>query len=254
MKINRLFADWPPGVVATQTWLHQQGVGSSLARKYQQSGWLERIGHGAWQRCGDRVDWLGGVFALQQEGSLRIWPGGQTALDLQGYGHYLPFGADAVSLYALPGVALPAWFAQHDWGMPMRFLPAHLFCELETSSWQSFRPAHRDFEVRISCPERAVLELIHASEDASLFSAVADLFTGLATLSPKRLQRLLEGCRSVRVKRVFLLLARSAGHAWYPRLDLTRIDIGSGKRQLVPGGRLDRQFLITVPEHFADAS
>lgn len=254
MKLNQLLAGWPPGVVATQAWLHQHGVGSSLARKYQQSGWLERVGHGAWQRCGDRVDWLGAVFALQQEAPLRFWPGGQTALDLQGYGHYLALGGEAVSLCAAPGVTLPTWFAQHDWGIPIHFHPVNLFAELETSTWQGFKPAHRDFEVQISCPERAVLELIHTSDDESLFSSVADLFTGLATLSPKRLQKLLEACRSVRVKRVFLLLARHAGHAWYPRLDLARVDIGSGKRQLIPGGRLDKQFLITVPESFADAS
>lgn len=60
--------------------------------------------------------------------------------------------------------------------------------------------------------------------------------------------------RSVRVKRVFLLLARHSGHAWYSRLDLTRVDLGTGKRQLTAGGCLDKQFLITVAEQFADAS
>lgn len=81
MKINHLLADWPSGVVATQAWLHQHGVGSSLARKYQQSGWLERVGHGAWQRCGDSIDW-------------------QAALALQGYSHYLPLGREVVSFFA----------------------------------------------------------------------------------------------------------------------------------------------------------
>ncbi|HUH38418.1 MAG TPA: type IV toxin-antitoxin system AbiEi family antitoxin domain-containing protein [Spongiibacteraceae bacterium] len=254
MKINHLLADWPPGVVATQAWLHRQGVGSSLARKYQQSGWLEKVGHGAWRRSGDRVDWQGALYALQQETPLRFWAGAQTALDLQGYGHYLMLGGETISLWAAPGVTLPSWFAQHDWGLPVSCTSAHLFADADPSTWQSFRPTHRDFEVRISSPERAVLELIHVSDGEVLFSSVADLLTGLATLSPRRLQRLLETCRSVRVKRVFLLLARHAGHAWYARLDLTRIDLGSGKRQLVSGGQLDKQFLITVPESFANAS
>jgi hypothetical protein len=254
MKINQLIADWPSGVVATQAWLHLHGVGSSLARRYQQTGWIERIGHGAWQRRGDSVDWFGGVFALQQDSPLKAWPGGQTALALQGYSHYLPLGGEVVTLFASPGTRLPGWFAEHDWGVSIRFLAANLFTELDASAWQTYQPAHRQFELQISSPERAVLELIHASEDESLFSAVAELLNGLSTLSPRRLQRMLEACNSVRVKRVFLLLARHAGHAWYSRLDLTRIDLGTGKRQLIPGGCLDKQFLITVPEQFADAT
>lgn len=254
MKINYLLADWPSGVVATQAWLHQHGVGSSLARKYQQSGWLERVGHGAWQRCGDSIDWQGGVFALQQEGSLSVWPGGQAALALQGYSHYLPLGREVVTLFASPGSKLPGWFAQHEWDVSIQFLAVNLFNDLDACAWQTFQPAHREFELQISSPERAVLELIHASEDDSLFSAVAELLNGLATLSPRRLQKMLEACRSVRVKRVFLLLARQCGHAWYQRLDLTRIDLGKGKRQIIQGGRLDKQFLITVPERFADAA
>ncbi|TYP65337.1 transcriptional regulator with AbiEi antitoxin domain of type IV toxin-antitoxin system [Stutzerimonas stutzeri] len=191
---------------------------------------------------------------MQQDGHLKVWPGGQTALALQGYSHYLPLGEDVVTLFASPGLRLPGWFAEHNWGVSIRCIAANLFSELDSAAWQTFKPAHREFELQISCPERAVLELIHASEDEALFSSVAELLNGLATLSPRRLQRLLEACRSVRVKRVFLLLARHSGQAWYSRLDLTRVDLGTGKRQLIAGGCLDKQFLITVPEQFADAS
>ena len=99
-----------------------------------------------------------------------------------------------------------------------------------------------------------MLELIHQSDDEMLFSGVADVLSGLATLSPKRLQKLLEACNSIRVKRVFLLLARNANHAWYGRIDRSSIDMGKGKRQIIRGGRLDKEFLITVPERFANAT
>lgn len=254
MKINQLIADWPSGTVATQAWLHHHGVGSSLARKYQNTGWIEKFGHGAWRLHGDRVDWEGGVFALQQSTPLAVWPGGHTALALQGLSHYLPMGRELITLFAQPGTRLPGWFTEHDWRVSTRLFAANLFDELDSSAWQIFEPAHLEFKLQISCPERAVLELIHASEDASLFSSTADLLTGLASLSPKRLQRMLEACRSVRVKRAFLLLARHSGHTWYSRLDLTRLDLGKGKRQLTPGGCLDKQFLITVPEKFANAT
>ena len=66
------------------------------------------------------------------------------------------------------------------------------------------------------------------------------------------MQVLLEACRSVKVKRAFLLLARHYGHAWYRRLDTGRIDLGAGKRQLYPRGRLDRDFQVTVPREWGD--
>lgn len=254
MKINQLLSDWPSGAVVTQAWLHTHGVGPSLVQKYQQSGWLERVGHGTWQRRGDKVDWQGGVFALQQENQIRFWPGGATALSLAGYSHYLSFGTETVDLFAVPGTTLPSWFSKHEWGVLVSFHSTGLFADMADPALQTHQSTYNLFELKISSPERAVLELIHRSQNELLFSGVADAFSGLATLSPRRLQALLEACSSIRVKRVFLLLARNTGHSWYRRLDLSKIDIGKGKRQITPGGRLDKQFLITVPERFADAT
>ena len=61
------------------------------------------------------------------------------------------------------------------------------------------------------------------------------------------LQSLLEHCSSVKVKRLFLHLAEKHNHAWFKSLDVTKVSLGSGKRVLVPGGRLDPKYLITVP-------
>lgn len=254
MKINQLLSDWPSGAVATQAWLHEHGVGPNLVQKYQHSGWLERIGHGTWKRSGDKIDWQGGVFALQQDEPLRIWPGGATALSLAGYSHYLSFGKETVELFATAGTSLPGWFRKYAWEVSVNFHSTGLFASMEDPALQAFQVPYSQFHLQISTPERAVLELIHRSADESLFSGVVDLFSGLGTLSPRRLQRLLEACTSIRVKRVFLLLARNAGHAWYSRIDVSKVDIGKGKRQITPGGRLDKEFLITVPGKFANVS
>ncbi|WP_245846374.1 type IV toxin-antitoxin system AbiEi family antitoxin domain-containing protein [Chromohalobacter canadensis] len=55
---------------------------------------------------------------------------------------------------------------------------------------------------------------------------------------------MLEGCRSVRTKRAFLVLARHAGHAWYGRLDPHRLDLGKGKRQLRQGASWTRNLRL----------
>ena len=75
-KINQLLQQWPSGSVATLRWLNSRGVDHRLADKYVQSGWLERLGHGAYKRAGATVDWAGAVHALQSQLALAVHPGG----------------------------------------------------------------------------------------------------------------------------------------------------------------------------------
>lgn len=70
----------------------------------------------------------------------------------------------------------------------------------------------------------------------------------LGAFDMARVQAVLEACRSVKVKRLFLWFVERHAHPWFGRLDLKRIDLGRGKRQIVVGGRLDSKYQITVPE------
>ncbi len=100
----------------------------------------------------------------------------------------------------------------------------------------------------VSTPERAFLELLDELPKRETFHNVDVIAEGLRTLSPTRLQKLLEDCRSVKVKRLFFWFAERHGHRWLARIDRDRVSLGSGKRMLVKGGRLDSKYLITVPE------
>jgi hypothetical protein len=60
-------------------------------------------------------------------------------------------------------------------------------------------------------------------------------------------QELLEQCTAIKVKRLFLSIAERVGHSWVECLDLTRVELGVGKRQVYKGGRLDPKYAITVP-------
>jgi hypothetical protein len=105
-----------------------------------------------------------------------------------------------------------------------------------------------DWPIMLSAPERAVLELLDELPSHESFHQVDMLFEGLANLSPRRLMVLLADCRSVKVKRLFFFFAARHQHAWLKRIDRAKVDLGSGKRVLVKGGRLDPATLITVPE------
>lgn len=72
------------------------------------------------------------------------------------------------------------------------------------------------------------------------------MLEGAASLLPSLLQVLLQECNSIKAKRLFLWLSSTIDHAWYRYIDISRVSLGVGKRQIVPGEILDSQFLITV--------
>jgi Transcriptional regulator, AbiEi antitoxin, Type IV TA system len=49
------------------------------------------------------------------------------------------------------------------------------------------------------------------------------------------------------VKRLFLWYADRHEHAWLKHLDQSSVDLGKGKRQLVPQGHFDSHYQITLP-------
>ena len=80
------------------------------------------------------------------------------------------------------------------------------------------------------------------------FHQVDMLMQGMTNLSPRRLQKLLADCNSVKVKRLFFFFADRHAHAWLKPLKNEKFNLGKGKRMLVKGGKLNHAYQITVPE------
>lgn len=71
---------------------------------------------------------------------------------------------------------------------------------------------------------------------------------GLNNLRPASVQKLLEACNSIKVKRLFLYMADKANHDWVRYLNLDNVDLGSGKRSIVADGVYVAKYQITVPK------
>jgi len=245
-KINRLLRIWPHGAVAVLRWLQQQGIYQQLVHAYEKSAWIRRIGQGAYVRVGDTIHWTGGLYAMQAQMGLLVHVGGKTALEMQGYAHYLPFGKGAVvALFGTPGTRLPVWFRQYDWGVELRYITTRLFDDAMDAGLT--QKDLGSYAVTISTPERAIMEVMYSLPRDASFEEVALLMEGLTTLRPRMLQGLLEQCRSVKVKRLFMYLAEDCHHAWVQKLDVSKVNMGKGKRMLVKGGRFNAKYNITVP-------
>ncbi len=245
-KLNRLLREWPRGTVGVQSWLTERGVSRQLAEAYRKTGWLERFARGVYVRADDQVEWTGAVHALQRQLGLTIHPAAKTALQMQGLGHFLAVGTGGpVTLFGAPQEKLPGWFRQHDWRTQVCYTGSNL---LPASSEEGL--TQRDlgaFSLTVSAPERAAFELLRLVPHRESYEEARLLFEGLTTLRPKLVQQLLEECRSVKVKRLFLHLAEVCGLPWAGKLDLDRVDLGRGKRVIAKGGHFDTKYQITVP-------
>ncbi len=246
-KINQLLKIWPSGAVAVLPWLEKQGVYQQLVHEYEKTSWVRRVGRGAYARAGDKVEWTGGLYALQEQLGLPIHVGGKTALHMQGYAHFLPMGkGTTVTLFGRPDVKLPMWFKQYRWGVKVRYTATNLFT---SDTGQGLTTREMGFyAVSVSAPERAMMEILYGVPKEESYEEAKLLMEGLTTLRPRVVQTLLEHCASVKVKRLFMVLAEGCRHAWVKKLDLSKVDFGKGKRMLVRGGRFDSKYNITVPE------
>jgi hypothetical protein len=241
-----------------------------LRSKYVRHGWLEQVVRGVYRRPvrdlrrqgeGAALRWQDVLVSLQAVLGTHVALGGRSALEQQGFAHYLsPAGSGEVHVYGQK--ALPTWVRKLNvdrhfvWHNAKRLFDTQDFPTRERSTSEPAvsllglvrrAESERDGPLVMSSPERAILEVLNEVPRRETFHQADMLMEGLATLSPKRLQRLLGVCRSVKVKRLFFWFADRHQHAWLKKLDRKAVDLGRGKRSLVSGGKLDPTYHITVP-------
>ena len=256
--LSPLLKDLPEGVAVPSAWLTERGISPQLVRKYVASGWLTPLAHGAYARPASPVDWQGVVLALQRLAQRPLHVGGLSALNLHGLAHYLPLGGESrIYLWPHGGTVarLPAWVAAVKLPQALVLHGQRLLEPAADREGLTNLPTRvRDWTLTVSSPERAILEVLSLVDTTSAsFTHAAELFEGLPALRPALVQSLLEGCRSIKVKRLFLFLATRQDKPWSRKLAVARVTLGRGKRLVTRGGRLDTRFSITVPERFSVA-
>ena len=250
-RINHILAQNPSGVPMTSNWLASRRVSPQLLQGYKSSGWLSPLGRGAWIRAGTEPTLPGSIFALQRQGSVIVYPAACTALGYQGRLHYLPLGTSPVlQLSVGSNKKLPSWFTRQPFAKNLRALNADALFDPVSAGLTEWRT--EEFSLKISSPERAMLEYCYLLPNYADFEEARQLMEGLATLRPGLLQSTLRACRSIKAKRLFLALADIVGHQWYGELNLESVELGSGGRHVVSDGLWNSRFKITVPEIWMD--
>lgn len=249
-KLNYLLRHWPKGIVGAQSWLNSMGIYRQLADRYCQSQWLERIGPGAYSLIDDKVEWMGAVYALQAQLDYAVHVGAKTALELQGYSHYVNLGKGQPVWLFIPSKEyrlLPRWFISKFMSEnKIHYLHRDLFKSDEDGLGLTTIKI-QDFQLRISAPERAIIECLNLLPKYFSLEDIKFLMQNMTTLRPQLLQSLLEKCQSFKVKRLFLLFAENEGHAWVNKLNLESISLGRGKRVIGKGGYYYPKYQLSLP-------
>lgn len=271
-KLNLLEHQLPEGLVADAAWLSKKGFASNLRNYYVETGRLEQPARSVYRRPRGKLSWQQVVISLQTlllRNPLTV--GGRTALELHGFSHFLREDQKEVHLYGpkpppnwLHTLPLNVRFLYHNDQTLFRNEPIHfgttslawdvakdkLAAAGADTSFMVQQWGHWDWPLTLSTPERAALELLDELPSHETFEQADKLFEGLSSLSPRRLNKLLGDCKSVKVKRLFFYFSSRHRHSWTKFVKREDFDLGKGKRMLVKGGRFDPDFQITVPKEF----
>ena len=244
IKINSLIQSLPKGSVILPSWLLSQGYSYELQQRYRKSGWLKSIGKGAMIKSGDSLILTGALSALQSVENLNIHIGGRSALELQGFAHYLQINNPETTLFLNGRAKLPVWFENNDWSTKTKLFRLSLFND-ETLGMTDFQEG--ELTMKISNPARAIMECFALCPDKFPLLESFELMEGLSSLRPAKVQKLLENCKSLKVKRLFLHFAEKANHSWFKYLDISKINLGAGNRSLVERGVLVSKYKLVLP-------
>ncbi len=233
------------GLLVDRSYLQLHGIDRTTVDYYLRSGKIKAVAHGVYRKPGPPLKWQNVLYSLIQIG-YSVHVGHISALGYHGFKHYLNVGnSEKILLYCKQ--TLPSWIHKINLNPGFNIMKRAPFTDSDTGVFE-VPFGTWDWPIPYSTLERAFIELMSTIRTKEEIYQAQMMMEGAASLRPELLQTMLEKCRNIKAKRLFLWIARSTGYSWYEKIDTLRLDLGTGKRQIVPGGMLDKELQITVPK------
>jgi hypothetical protein len=246
----------PEGIVVPRAWLTKKKLSRHAIDNLVKRGYLYVVSQGVYAKPPAELTWESLVCSLQTRFNSDLVVGGISALELHGFAHYLQminqwqihlYGTDPLPLW-LNSVLDRVHFVGHkDTTLLGRTNNKHATKDLlrftDMHHWRDNRAS-----LIISSPERAILEVLADVPNFFSMEYADQLMQSMVSLSPEKLQKLLEMCENIKVRRLFFWLADRHNWPWLKEIDKSKIDLGAGKRLIEQGGKLDTKYNITVPK------
>lgn len=248
-KINEISRLVPRNSLLFSSWLSEHGIDRKEQTSYVRTGWIDRLARGVYKFAEAEPTAYSALASYNSQLGKNFHIAASTALDLRGYSHFVAMGKPTAYIVSEENVKLPNWMLAVDWDMNIKYFYSSIF---GTVGLGLEKMVVEGLELIISSPERAFMECLDRSPEQYSLMDTYYVMEMLTTLRPKLVQKLLETCTSVKVKRLFLYMAEKSGHSWFKALDLTKINLGSGQRVLSAGGKYISKYQITIPQELAD--
>lgn len=242
--IKNVHADLPRGAPFDLAVLKKHGVSAALAAKYAENGWLVRLGQGVYSFPNDEFD-LDDTLKFVQTRVPGLHIAGKTALAMQGVRHNLT-SRETVVLWGDARYALPEWFTSR---FPARYSNTSMFDwqEKDLDEKTLTTPPGIPSGVKVSAPERAVLEMLYEAGVRQNMEEARNIFEGVRNPRKNLLGKLLSYCTSVKAVRLFLTWARETNMVDVDALLAEfHIETGSDKRWIT---RLKDGTLLSLKPH-----
>ena len=242
-KINQLLNKIPNNTIFTSRWAKENSFSEELLYAYKKSKWIKSVGTGAYTKLNDEYNMDGAIYALQKQLNLSVHIGGVSALnEKHGLVHNIPFNRK-IYLYTQRQELLPKWFKTLFKDkyilIHTNFLPKDIGMENNSNI---------SYTTQISTKERAILEMLYLVPNKNTANEAYQLMELLSILKIDLIQKLLEGTKSIKVKRLFLYMAEKINYPWFKKINIKKIYLGSGKKVIVKGGKLDKKYNIVIDD------
>lgn len=242
-KLNQLLQNSQEGRLYFSKWLNKLGYSDQLLSKYRQSGWLVAISKGVMSRSNDTLDALAAISSINEQTGKSYTIAAHSALELAGFSHFIPMGKPTLIVRRESNEAVPSWMEECEFDRNLHFFTCKSILNQATYMYND-----GNFNVRTSAAEQALLECLALAPRYYAYMDIYYILEQLTTLRIDVMQQLLEGTTNNKVKRMFLYMASKSNHYWFTKLDLTKIELGSGKQHLHQGGIYIPAYKITVPK------
>ncbi len=239
-KLNDLLLQWQRGEIKIASYLSNNHYSRVLLNKYKKSNIISSIGKGAYKLYNDRVYWYSAINAIQFQLNKNLHIGSKTALNMFGITHFVGKDINTVVVYR-KNDTVPKWFSQYKWKMDIQISYKNIFSKNHLKIIN-----YKNYDIRTAVPEQAIMEMINDIVVKYTPEEIEQVFENLTMLRPKIIQELLENCRSIKTKRVFLYFADKFDYKWNRKINRQKITLGSGKRQVVKNGRYIKKYDIVI--------
>jgi hypothetical protein len=225
LLFRKLLPAIPRGTPLTSGWLSERGLSAQQVARLAQSGWLTRLGRGAFLLPGDQLDRDAALAWLATEiPGLHV--AGKTALAWRGVRHNLAVKERLVLWGDRPGT-LPHWFTM---AFPSSYQATHLFDRAMPADLGLGRlPASRP-DLPASGPERAILELLSDVGKKQGLEEARHLVEAARSLRLDVLEELMSHLKRIKVARLAHTLADELDLPWKSLARATSERLGGGKR------------------------